>query len=103
MHNKVNKHSALNYRPISLTCGFSRTFEHIVTISTLINFSYNNLITNNQFGFVPIRSSNIQLLTCLHSWKASRLKNEYIKVVYIDIKNLSIQYHIYYYLKIDSV
>ena len=86
MHKKGNIHDALNYRPISLTSGFSRIYEHIVSVKILNHLFDNKLLTNKQFGFVPNRSSTIQLLTCLHSWLVPYLKNEFTKVVYTDIQ-----------------
>ena len=35
VYKKGNKHNALNYRPISLTSSFSRTFERIMSIKIL--------------------------------------------------------------------
>ena len=86
MHKKGNIHDALNYRPITLTNGFSRIYEHIVSVKIFNHFFDNKLLTNKQFGFVPNRSSTIQLLTCLHSWFVLYLKNEFTKVVYTDIQ-----------------
>ena len=86
VHKKGNIHDALNYRPISLTSGFSRIYEHIVSVKILNHLFDNKLLTNKQFGFVPNRSSTIQLLTCLHSWLVPYLKNEFTKVVYTDIQ-----------------
>ena len=63
VYKKGNKHNALNYRPISLTSGFSRNFEHIISIKILSHLFDYNLLYDKQFGFVPNRSSNIQLLT----------------------------------------
>ena len=84
VHMKCNKHNALNYRSISLTSGFSRIFEHTISIKIINHLFDYNLLSDKQFGFVPNRSSNIQLLTCLHSWIVSYLKKESIKVVYND-------------------
>ena len=86
VYKKGNKHNPLNYRPISLTSGFSRIYEHIISIKNFNHLFDHNLITNKQFGFVPNRSSCIQLLTCLHSWLIPYLNNESIKVVYTDIQ-----------------
>ena len=86
VHKKGNKHNALNYRLISLTSGFSRIFEHIISVKILNHLFDYNLLSDKQFGFVPNRSSNIQLLTCIHSWIVHYLKNEYIKEVYTDIQ-----------------
>ena len=59
VHKKGNIHNALNYRPISLTSGFSRIYEHIVSVKILNHLFDNNLLTNKQFGIVPNRSSTI--------------------------------------------
>ena len=59
VHKKGNKHNALNYRPISLTSGFSQIFEHITSIKILNHLFEYNLLSDKQFGFVLNRSSNI--------------------------------------------
>ena len=66
--------------------GFSRIYEHIVSVKILNHLFDNKLLTNKQFGFLPNHSSTIQLLTCLHSWLVLYLKNEFTKVVYTDIQ-----------------
>ena len=67
VYKKGNKHDPLNYRPISLTSTFSRIFEHIISQKIFNHLFEFNLLTPKQFGFVPHRSSGIQLLTCLHT------------------------------------
>ena len=86
VYKKGNKHDPLNYRPISLTSTFSRIFEHIISQKIFNHLFDFNLLTPKQFGFVPHRSSGIQLLTCLHTWLITYLKNESVTVVYTDIK-----------------
>ena len=83
VYKKGNKH--FNYKPIFLTGGFSPIFVHIKSIKILNHLFDYNLLSDKQFGFVPNRLSNIQLLTCLHSWIVPYLKNKCI-VVYTDIK-----------------
>ena len=56
VHKKSDKHNTLNYRPISLTGGFSRIFEHTITIKFLNNLFNYTLLSNKQFGFLPNRS-----------------------------------------------
>ena len=68
VYKKGNKHNALNYRPISLTSGFSIIFEHIISIKIVNHLFAYNILSDKQIGFVPNRSSSIQLLTYLHSW-----------------------------------
>ena len=38
VHKKVNNHNAFNYRPISVTSGFSRAFAHQYLKKTFITF-----------------------------------------------------------------
>ena len=46
VHKKGNIHDAFNYRPISLTSGFSRIYEHIVSVKFLNHLFDNKLLTN---------------------------------------------------------
>lgn len=50
-----------NYRPISLLCSFSKLFELVV--HKFLSFSFRNIITPNQHGFVTGRSTTTNLVT----------------------------------------
>ena len=86
VYKKGIKHDPLNYRPISLTSTFSQIFEHIISQKIFNHIFDFNLLTPKQFGFVPYRSSGIQLLTYSYTWLTTYLNNESVTVVYTDIK-----------------
>ena len=50
-----------NYHPISLSCVLCRVLDHIIVNKLLYHFHCNNLLSVNQFGFLPGRSSCLQL------------------------------------------
>ena len=93
VHKKGNKYNAVNYRPTPSTSAFSQVFEHIISVKILNHLLDYNLLSDKQFGFALNRSSNTQILTCLHSWIVPYLKNDYIEVVYTDTQKALIQYH----------
>lgn len=51
------KENLSNYRPISLLCNFSKILEKIVKSRLIIYLEKNNLISKNQFGFQPGKST----------------------------------------------
>ena len=54
-----------NYRPIFLTCVLCRVFESIIVSKLLCRLQTFNLLSINQFGFLPKRLSSLQLLCVL--------------------------------------
>ena len=59
---KGDKHSAINYRPVSLTCILSKTFEHVMASNIMSFLNEHNLLYNFQHGFREKRSCETQLL-----------------------------------------
>jgi hypothetical protein len=55
-----------NYRPISLTSSICKIMERLVNDALLKHLTANNLITANQFGFLPKHSTTDQLAYLLH-------------------------------------
>jgi len=55
-----------NYRPISLTSVFCKIFERILKQQMLTYLLENNLITQQQFGFLSKCSTCTQLLDCVN-------------------------------------
>ncbi len=51
-----------NYRPISLLSAFSKILEKIVAKKLLAHLSENNLLYDHQYGFLPGRSTEQNLL-----------------------------------------
>ena len=79
---KGNRSKADNYRPISLTSSICRIYESILCKKILFYLQANNLISPNQFGFLPNKSTCSQLLTCLHQWLISFSSNQNLNVIH---------------------
>lgn len=73
-----------NYRPVSITCTFSKCLEKIIT-QHITNFCISNsIIPNNQHGFMPGRSVTTNHLHNLNSWTKLLDNNIPIDVIYLD-------------------
>ena len=74
-----------NYRPISLTSGFSKIFERILS-DQIHDFLYNNSILNNkQFGFRKNISTTDALLTLTEYLRNEMENNNYIVTLFLDL------------------
>ena len=73
-----------NYRPISLTSVLSRLMESIVRDAIVQHLMNNNLITDDQHGFVPGRDCITQLLVCMEEWTKRLEYNRAFDVIYTD-------------------
>ena len=62
LHKKGDRHSADNYRPVSLTSVISKVMERCVKSAIMAFMMTNNLITPAQHGFLPHRSCLTNLL-----------------------------------------
>ena len=74
-----------NYRPISLTSGFSRLLETIIHSRISAYLLHNSLLSASQFGFLANRSSGSQLLSCINDWLWDYVNNISTDVIYLDI------------------
>ena len=83
VHKKGDRCNPKNYRPISLTSSFSRLFESILYSKILHHLQSNNLLSPHQFGFLPLRSSCSQLLSCISTWFRSLSQGKPSHVIYI--------------------
>ncbi|XP_022163951.1 uncharacterized protein LOC111029296 [Myzus persicae] len=52
-----DKKNVTNYRPISMLCNFSKIFEKIIKVRLITFLEANELLSKNQFGFRPGRST----------------------------------------------
>lgn len=84
VYKKGSKFSAINYRPISLTSIVCKTMEKIIA-NSLKNFLKNEqIILDEQHGFVPGRSVVTNLLTCVNHWTTEWDQRQPTDVVYLD-------------------
>lgn len=58
IHKSGDKKCISNYRPISLLSGLSKVLEKLINIRLVKYLECNKLLSNNQFGFRPKRSTN---------------------------------------------
>ena len=85
VYKKGSKCNHANYRPISLTSFLCRVLEKIISCQILNHLMENNLISSNQHGFLPRRSTVTQLITALNDWTRAYIANECTTVVYTDL------------------
>jgi hypothetical protein len=68
IYKKGDASNPINYRPIALTCVPSKLMEKSVRTYMLDFLQKNNLLSQDQFGFLPGRSTILQLLSALDDW-----------------------------------
>ena len=85
VHNKGNKQSLKNYRPISLLPICSKIFERLIYNEMFTFFTENNLISPNQSGFRPGDSCVNQLLAITPEIYKSFDEKFEVKGVFLDI------------------
>ena len=86
IHKKGSKSAATNYRPISLTSILCRILETIIKDRIIKHLFDNNLISNNQHGFFPRRSTLTHLLNTTNEWTHKFDQNKETNVVYTDFR-----------------
>ena len=86
LHKKGRKNDVSNYRPISITCILSKLFESIIRDSLMKYFMNNKLFSEKQFGFLPGRSTSLQLLNILDDWTQRLEAGGQVDVVYTDLE-----------------
>jgi hypothetical protein len=84
IHKKGDPHLASNYRPVSLTPVISKLCEKIVRNGIMHHLTLNNLIADNQYGFLPGRNIPLQLLKVLDDWTEAWDEGLEIDCVYLD-------------------
>ena len=86
IHKKDSKSDPNNYRPISLTAICCKIMEKIVK-RHIINFLVrNHIICDQQYGFVPGRSTTLQLLRALEDWTTELDAGNEVDIIYIDFQ-----------------
>ena len=83
---KGDKHSVGNYRPVSLTSIVSKVMESLVKRAVLDHLLTNGLLSEVQYGFIPGKSCEAQLLSCTDLWTLWLEEGHSVDVVYTDFR-----------------
>ena len=83
---KGSKKNPSNYRPISLTAVACKIMEKIIKKQLNEHLTKNNLLADEQYGFVAGRSTETQLLTSIHKWQEALDNDIPVDVVYMDFQ-----------------
>jgi hypothetical protein len=83
-YKKGDKYSAVNYRPISLTCISCKIMEHVITKHILNHLESNSLLYDHQHGFRHSRSCESQLLSFVQELAANSDKNIQTDLIIMD-------------------
>ena len=86
IHKKGTKSLPENYRPVSLTSSICRLLEKLICDELRQHLLSNNLLSNEQHGFLPGRSTTTQLLTAMNDWNTHFGANDTVNVVYTDLR-----------------
>lgn len=81
---KGDKHNAINYRPISLTCILCKIMEHIIASNMMHHLENNNILYDLQHGFRSSRSCETQLVSFIQELAESNNKNIQTDVIVMD-------------------
>ena len=74
-----------NYRPISQTSVLCRLLEKIISGNILDHLYNNDLLSHEQHGFLPRRSTTTQLLKTLNDWQDSFYTGDTVDIIYTDL------------------
>ena len=85
IYKKAAKNNPRNYRPISLTSVICRLMEKFICSLLLSYLLSHDLLSHQQHGFLPGRSTNTQLLEALNDWMRSFNSKETTAIVYTDL------------------
>ena len=81
-----SKKSPNNYRPVSLTSQVCKVLERIIKKHVTKHLLDNNLITDEQHGFVPRKSCLTNLLESLEDWTHVLDDKESLDIIYCNFK-----------------
>ena len=84
IHKGGSKLNPANYRPVSLTSHVMKVFERVLKVQIAKHLETNNLINNNQHGFVSGRSTQTQLLQHYSDVFEALSEGVRIDTVYLD-------------------
>ena len=73
-----------NYRPISLTSIVCKVLESVIRDAIVNHMISNDLFSTRQYGFIPGRSTSLQLLKMLDSVTEAIDSNDQVDIIYMD-------------------
>ena len=82
--NRGEKSDPSNYRPISLLPAVGKVFDKLQSRSLCQFLMKNGLISDQQFGFLPGRSTLTQLLSVTDEWARAIDRGERVAAVFLD-------------------
>ena len=85
IHKKGSRLSVENYRPVSLTVVACRILERIIRKHILVYLTTNTLVSKNQHGFLPGRSTLTNFLCFFDHVTATMDAGAIMDAVYLDI------------------
>ena len=84
IYKKGNKITVRNYRPVSLTSICCKTLEYFIRKEIMQHMTDNNLLYEDQHGFMEGRSCMTQLLSVMEKWTEILDQNQCIDNIYFD-------------------
>ena len=83
---KGDHHSVGNYRPVSLTSVVSKVMESVVKTAIMSHLLDQSLLSDCQYGFLPGKSCESQLLSCMNSWTRHLEEGRPVDIIYTDFR-----------------
>ena len=84
IYKKDDKKDPENYCLVSLVSILCKIMESIIKYHFLKYLKDNNILSNKQYGFLPGRSTVLQLLNVLHQWTEAIDNVLHVDVIYCD-------------------
>ena len=84
IHKKGAKNLPENYRPVSMTSIVCKLMESIVRDNIVNHMTNNDLFSQTQHGFVPLRNCMTNLLICIENWTEYLENGHPVDVIYTD-------------------
>ena len=81
---KGDKHNAINYRPISLTCILCKIMEHVIASNIMDHLEQNKILYDLQHGFRSSRSCETQLISFIQELAKNNNSNIQTDVIVMD-------------------
>ena len=84
IHKKGAKNLPENYRPVSMTSIICKLMESIVRDNIVNHMINNDLFSQTQHGFEPLRNCMTNLLICIENWTEYLENGHPVDVIYMD-------------------